>query len=375
MLKRPAIFFDRDNTLIVSDGYLGDPAKVMLVDGAADAVAKARQYGFRVITISNQSGVARGMFDEDAVRAVNRRLEELLQLNNSSAVIDAHEYCPYHPEATVERYRQDSPLRKPKPGMILAAAQRFSLDLSRSWVIGDAPRDIEAGKAAGCRTVLFRDPKLKASPAADEQSAVEPDFVCSSLKEAVDLIAREAFRTPIKRSPARNDKALRQEGPRDADPAAAPETPEARPSRAEAVSATSADTTAPAPPQSATPAEPGQPPSVAATPRPSHAQAADDELDEDDPLLPPPPARTTGSGGRTELLLSQILAEMRRRADAAADFSVPRLLYVITQLLVPAFLVIAYFGRTESATHSALLTALVFQTMTIALIMWSRRGE
>jgi D-glycero-D-manno-heptose 1,7-bisphosphate phosphatase len=193
-MKRPAVFFDRDNTLIVSDGYLGDPAQVMLVDGAADAVAKARQYGFKVFTISNQSGVARGLFTEDAVRAVNARMDEMLQRANGSALIQGHEYCPHHPDATVESYRLDCEDRKPRPGMLKRLAQKYNLDLYRSWVVGDAPRDIEAGKAAGCRTILFHDPNLPASPSASEASAVTPDYTVSSLREAVNIIAKEAFK-------------------------------------------------------------------------------------------------------------------------------------------------------------------------------------
>src|SRR5450432_3207920 len=122
-MKRPAIFFDRDNTLIACDGYLGDPEKVVLLDGAADAVARARTLGFATVVISNQSGVARGMFGEEDVLEVNSRLDELLAAVNPGAVIDRHEFCPYHPDAIVEQYKQDSSLRKPKPGMILAAAQ------------------------------------------------------------------------------------------------------------------------------------------------------------------------------------------------------------------------------------------------------------
>src|ERR1041385_3577026 len=117
-MPRPAVFFDRDNTLIVSDGYLGDPSQVVLVDGAADAVAKVRALGFAAVVVSNQSGVARGMFDEDSVKAVNIGLDELRRAEKGAAVIDRHEFCPFHPEATVEQYRQDSPLRKPKPGML-----------------------------------------------------------------------------------------------------------------------------------------------------------------------------------------------------------------------------------------------------------------
>src|SRR5687768_2181527 len=99
-MKRAAVFFDRDNTLIACDEYLGDPAKVVLVPGAADAIARARQLGFVSVTVSNQSGVARGYFGEDAVHAVNARLDELLKETNPKAIIDRHEFCPFHPEAS-----------------------------------------------------------------------------------------------------------------------------------------------------------------------------------------------------------------------------------------------------------------------------------
>lgn len=189
-MKQPAVFFDRDNTLIISDGYLGDPDQVVLVEGAAAAVAEARRLGFVVVTLSNQSGVARGLFDEDAVHAVNQRLDALLQHANPQARIARHEFCPFHPEGTVERYAIESDLRKPKPGMLLRAAEAMGLDLSLSWVIGDAGRDIEAGRAAGCKTILFTAPGLPASPATEENAKVKPDFTASSLVEAVQIIAR-----------------------------------------------------------------------------------------------------------------------------------------------------------------------------------------
>src|SRR4051794_30534553 len=197
-MKRPAVFFDRDNTLIVSDGYLGDPSKVVLVDGAADAVARVRQLGYATVVFSNQSGVARGMFAEDAVHAVNAKMDEQLLDGNPTAVVDRHEFCPFHPEAMVEAYRQESPLRKPRPGMILQAAEKLALDLSRSWAVGDAPRDVEAGHAAGCRTILIKDPSLPPSAAANSASDVEPTFVVSSLREAVDVIERETLGTPAR---------------------------------------------------------------------------------------------------------------------------------------------------------------------------------
>ena len=185
----PAIFFDRDNTLILNDGYLGDPAGVVLAPEAADAIARGREMGFAIVTVSNQSGVARGLFTEEAVEAVNARLSELLLADDSRAVIDRHEYCPFHPKGVVERYRRESELRKPQPGMLLRAAAALNIDLAKSWLIGDAPRDIEAGQAAGCRTILVELSGVGASPAAGEVAAIEPNAVVDSLAEAIDIIA------------------------------------------------------------------------------------------------------------------------------------------------------------------------------------------
>ena len=141
-MKRPAVFFDRDNTLIACDGYLGDPAKVELIEGAAEAIVRVRELGFAAVVFSNQSGVARGMFPEEAVHAVNHRLDDLLHEEDPQAIIDRHDFCPYHPGAKLAKYRIDSDLRKPKPGMIYQAQRLLNLDLQRSWVVGDAPRDI-----------------------------------------------------------------------------------------------------------------------------------------------------------------------------------------------------------------------------------------
>jgi D-glycero-D-manno-heptose 1,7-bisphosphate phosphatase len=188
-MKWPAIFFDRDNTIILNDGYLGDPSGIRLAPGAAGAVARAKDLGFRVVTISNQSGVARGLFSEDAVRGVNARMDELLRQSNPRAIIDQHEFCPFHPEAIVAIYRIDSDLRKPKPGMIWKAARELDLDLPRSWVVGDAGRDIEAGKAAGCRTILIRWPGIAQSSAAEVESTVAPDATVHNLDEAMNVIA------------------------------------------------------------------------------------------------------------------------------------------------------------------------------------------
>jgi D-glycero-D-manno-heptose 1,7-bisphosphate phosphatase len=227
-MKRPAIFFDRDNTLIHSDGYLGDPSVVKLVPGAADAVARARSMGFAVVICSNQSGVARGLFTEEAVQAVNRRMDQLLEEQNPNAIIDRHEYCPFHPDAKIEKYRQQSDLRKPGPGMIHRAAEAMELDLAESWVIGDAPRDIAAGQAAGCRTILVNDPALSPSVDAGAAASVEPDETVPSLSQALDVIeaagalssasaAARDHRHEAQRSEPRRDQRIDAPTPRELD--------------------------------------------------------------------------------------------------------------------------------------------------------------
>ena len=188
---RAAVFFDRDNTLIVADDYLGDPEKVLLMDGAAACVAGVRGLGFAVVTASNQSGVARGYYTENDVRAVDARMDGLLWSGDRGAKIDRHEFCPHHPTHGVAPYRRDCDCRKPKDGMLRAAAGAMGIDLEKSWCVGDAPRDVEAGKAAGCRTILLSVEGVPPSPAASAGPAATPDFRAGSLAEVLEIVRRE----------------------------------------------------------------------------------------------------------------------------------------------------------------------------------------
>ena len=140
---RRAAFLDRDGTLIADPGYLGDPAGVVLLPGAATALTQLRAAGFMTVVVSNQSGVARGYFDTSAVQAVNRRMAELLQAADAGAEIDAFYFCPHGPG-------DGCSCRKPRPGMFLQAARELGLDLSGSVCFGDSERDVLAGIAAGC---------------------------------------------------------------------------------------------------------------------------------------------------------------------------------------------------------------------------------
>ena len=159
-MKRQAVFLDRDGTIIEDTGYVDDPAKVRLLAGSAGAIRRLSEGGFLVVVTSNQSGVARGLFDEATMSAVHDRMEKLLR--GDGAVLDGAYYCPFLAgrEAVVETFRRDSDLRKPKPGLLLQAANELDIDLRRSWMVGDSPRDVEAGRRAGCRTVLI-DPNEK----------------------------------------------------------------------------------------------------------------------------------------------------------------------------------------------------------------------
>jgi D-glycero-D-manno-heptose 1,7-bisphosphate phosphatase len=150
------VFFDRDDTLIACrdvtpDGDLGDPSLVRLLPGAADACAALRSHGWFIAVVSNQGGVARGMYGLDQVSACNDRLNELL-----GGAVDAFRFCPYHPRGIVCGLSTEHPWRKPAPGMLLDIAEKHRIDLAASWMVGDAERDIEAGLAAGCRTILVR---------------------------------------------------------------------------------------------------------------------------------------------------------------------------------------------------------------------------
>jgi D-glycero-D-manno-heptose 1,7-bisphosphate phosphatase len=144
---RPAVFFDRDGTLIVDKNYLSKPEEVELIPGAAEAIRILRDVGYRVYVVSNQSGVARGYFSEASVRRVTSHLRALLAAQG--ARLDGFFHCPHHPQGTVARYRKDCRCRKPGPGMVEAAARRHPLDLRRSFIVGDKIDDLSTARAAG----------------------------------------------------------------------------------------------------------------------------------------------------------------------------------------------------------------------------------
>lgn len=139
---RPAAFLDRDGTIIEDRGYLGDPAGVTLLPGAVDALRALRDAGYLLIVITNQSGIARGIFSAGDLARVNARMRELLAAEG--VTLDGLYFCPHGPDDACA-------CRKPLPGMLHAAAEEHGIDLAASVSIGDQPRDAQAGAAAGCR--------------------------------------------------------------------------------------------------------------------------------------------------------------------------------------------------------------------------------
>ncbi|MCG3139006.1 MAG: D-glycero-beta-D-manno-heptose-1,7-bisphosphate 7-phosphatase [Phycisphaerae bacterium] len=183
MLMPRAVFLDRDKTLIADPGYISDPDQVHLLPGVGPAIQQLRQAGYLAILVTNQSGIARGLLTEKQLAAIHTRLQDLLRAEGTR--LDAIYYCPYldGPEAIIPQFRRASDWRKPQPGMLLAAARDHQLLLEQCWLIGDSHRDILAGQAAGCRTLLIdQNPPV--------QPNITPDAICPTLKSAADWIIR-----------------------------------------------------------------------------------------------------------------------------------------------------------------------------------------
>ena len=156
-IVRPAVFLDRDGTIIREVNYIASPDQVQLLPGAAGAIARLRAAGFACVVVSNQSGVGRGMLSEADMQSVQREVERcLVAEGGAGAALDGAYFCTLAPppdtDASPERrVRIDHPDRKPGPGMLLRAARELNLDLAKSWMVGDMLSDILAGKNAGVR--------------------------------------------------------------------------------------------------------------------------------------------------------------------------------------------------------------------------------
>lgn len=175
--KVPAIFLDRDGTVNVDHGYVHEIDDFQFIDGVIEAMQELKKMGYALVLVTNQSGIARGMFSEDQFMQLTEWMD--WSLADREVDLDGIYYCPHHPEAAVESYRQQCDCRKPQPGMLLSAMKELNIDMAASYMVGDKIEDVQAGKAAGVgTTVLVRSGK----PVSAEGENVA-DWVIDSLAE------------------------------------------------------------------------------------------------------------------------------------------------------------------------------------------------
>lgn len=184
---KPAVFLDRDGVLNDDYGYVGDPHRIAVLQGVPDALRCLKERGYMLIIISNQSGVARGIFDEKAVQSCNASLASQIT-DAGGPIFDLVLYCPHHPEGTQPGYAVPCRCRKPEPGLILKAADVLTIDLPRSFMIGDKPDDIECAARAHVRGIQVRQ---KGRPIHPQAIAI-----VDSLADALPYIPRVAESLP-----------------------------------------------------------------------------------------------------------------------------------------------------------------------------------
>lgn len=182
-MSRRAVILDKDGTLVDDVPMNVDPERITLRAGAAEALGRLRDAGFHLAVVSNQAGVALGAFPERALDGVADRLRALLDA--VGVALEGFFYCPHHPAGAVAEYRMECACRKPAPGLVLTAARHLGADPGECWMVGDILDDVEAGRRAGCRTVLL---DCGGETEWITTRARTPDFVASTLGEVADLI-------------------------------------------------------------------------------------------------------------------------------------------------------------------------------------------
>ncbi len=190
MKKRRAVFLDRDGTINEQMGYINHIDRFHLLPGVAEAIKKLNDNTIPVVVVSNQSGLARGYFPESLLTRVHEKMTR--QLDAKGAKIDAIYYCPHHPEAKEAHLRKNCNCRKPKPGLVLKAAEELELDPHQSFVVGDRWSDIKTGVNCGARSILVRTGYGRGDEQfIGPQQTVQPDFICDDLRAAVEWILSE----------------------------------------------------------------------------------------------------------------------------------------------------------------------------------------
>jgi len=181
--RNRAVFLDRDGTIIRDADYLRSPDQLEVLPGVPAALRALKGAGFLLIVVTNQSAIARGWLTEEELARIHHILNE--RLGAAGAGIDAFYYCPHLPEGTVARYARPCRCRKPEPGMLQRAAREWTIDLGASYMVGDSERDVEAGKRAGCFSILV-----------GEEQTTRADARAPDLLEAARLILSRTAAAP-----------------------------------------------------------------------------------------------------------------------------------------------------------------------------------
>jgi D-glycero-D-manno-heptose 1,7-bisphosphate phosphatase len=195
------LFLDRDGTIIKQfpstanrdekkRAYITELNQVELLEGSADAIARARKLGFKIIIVTNQSAVARGWLTEEKMNKIQEHMYELLKKENPEAIIDESYFCPYYADGVIEKYKIPSPDRKPGIGMILKAKEKYDIDLQNSYMIGDSYSDIKCGLNAGTKTILVLTGygEMALQKCLDEKLKI--NFIADNLFEAVKYLEK-----------------------------------------------------------------------------------------------------------------------------------------------------------------------------------------
>lgn len=181
---RKAVFIDRDGTLIKDVPYNSSPALITLEYYAGEMLYELKQRGYLLIVISNQSGIAKGFFNEEDVNKMQEEIRRILLKYNVQ--MDGFYYCPHLPQGSVKEYAVECDCRKPKPGLLFKAANDFKIDLKKSWMIGDILHDVEAGNLAGCKTILLDNGNETEWLLKQERV---PEYWAKNLYEATEIIS------------------------------------------------------------------------------------------------------------------------------------------------------------------------------------------
>lgn len=363
MTLNKAVFLDRDQTLIEDPGYINHPSQVRLLPGVAQALIQLKKMGYLLVVVSNQSGVARGLVTEEVLQQIHHQLKKLLA--DEGAYLDAIYYCPFHPDGVIPKYRCESDLRKPNPGMLLKAAQDLSIDLSRSWMLGDSFRDIEAGIRAGCRTILIESPVRRLQPGPSDPV---PDRKVASLREAANLIRMLDLQKPKPSStPASTAKTVSQS---ELTTLFVPPPPQTEPPSAAGKPQPPSKQPAPSLPEQATASSPDVADIAASSPTPSETPGPHP----DNHSLSNSPHRHEHS--EVHSLLQEILhlLRLRDREQFFEDFSFARMLAMITGTISLFCLILSiwfWFDSTRPVTSAQMTLgyAVALLLITIALLL------